>query len=66
MGQGVHKEDILCMANQEQILASGSYDGDVVLWNLDVDRPTLRLNAHEEHCGTPSTFSKQGVHSRCV
>lgn len=39
MGQGVHNDDILCMAHQESgMVASGSYDGDVVVWNIDMER----------------------------
>ena len=47
VGQGVHSDDILCMAHQESgLIASGSYDGDVVVWNIDMERCVL---IDEEH-----------------
>ena len=48
-GEHVHKEDILCMSSQEpNILASASYDGDIILWNVDVERSVMKLNACDE------------------
>ena len=48
-GEGVHNDDILCMTNQEpNILATASYDGDIVIWNTEVERNNLRLNASEK------------------
>ena len=48
-GEGVHKDDILCMTSQEpNILASGSYDGDIIVWNVDVEKCLCRLNASNE------------------
>ena len=45
-GAGEHCEDILCLAGQEpNLLASASYDGDILLWNLDSERCVGRLNA---------------------
>ncbi len=42
---GVHKEDILCMAYKESnTLASASYDGNIAVWNLDMDRLICKLN----------------------
>ena len=50
-GGGIHHDDILCMAYQEpNVMASGSYDGDIVLWNVDVERSLHRLNANNENC----------------
>ena len=47
-GEGVHKEDILCMSNQEpNMLASASYDGDIIIWNVDVERSMCKLNASD-------------------
>ena len=45
-GSGEHREDILSLAGQEpNLLASASYDGDILLWNLDSERCVGRLNA---------------------
>lgn len=42
---GVHKEDILCMAYEESnTLASASYDGNIAIWNLDMDRLICKLD----------------------
>ncbi len=48
-GAGKHHDDILCMAYQEpKELVSASYDGDVVLWNINAERVICKLNASEE------------------
>ena len=48
-GEGIHKDDILCMCSQEpNMLASASYDGDIIIWNVDVERCTCKLNASDE------------------
>ena len=45
-GAGEHREDILSIAGQEpNLLASASYDGDILLWNLDIEKCVGRLNA---------------------
>ena len=45
---GAHKDDILCMAYQEpNTLASASYDGDIVVWNVDVERAVCKLNGSD-------------------
>jgi len=42
----VHEDDILCLGYQEpHLLASGGYDGEIAVWNVDVERPICRLNA---------------------
>ncbi len=42
---GVHKDDVLCMAFQEpNTLVSASYDGNIIVWNLDLERPICKLN----------------------
>lgn len=44
-GEGVHKEDILCMAELEpDIIATASYDGDIVLWDVEIQQPLAVLN----------------------
>ena len=45
-GAGVHQDDILCLNHQEpNFLASGGYDGEIAVWNMDVEKPVCRLNA---------------------
>ena len=45
-GAGEHHEDILSLAGQEpNLLATASYDGDILLWNVDSERCVGRLNA---------------------
>ena len=45
-GAGVHQDDVLCLSHQEpNILASGGYDGEIAVWNMDKERPVCRLNA---------------------
>ena len=60
-GAGAHKDDILCMAYQEpNTLASASYDGDLIIWNLDVERSACRLNAkkaNQTHNARPDSCS---------
>ena len=41
-----HKEDILCIAYlSPNIIATGSYDGDVVIWSRETGQVYCRLNA---------------------
>lgn len=43
-----HKEDVLCIAALlPNIIATGSYDGDVVIWSRDTGQVYSRLNAFE-------------------
>ena len=40
-----HVEDILCVAySGPNILATGSYDGDIIIWNLGSEQVSKRLN----------------------
>ena len=71
-GEGIHKDDILCMSAQEpSTLVSASYDGDIIVWNLDVQRSVCRLNSMDERCrgahwqGTECKSSKRYA-STCV
>lgn len=58
-GAGAHKDDILCMAYQEpNTLASASYDGDLIIWNLDVERSACRLNAKKANQSSHSVGEK--------
>lgn len=58
---GVHKEDILCMACEESTtLASASYDGNIAIWNLDMDRLICKLNRRNyKQSGSRVAFHSQ-------
>ena len=48
-GHGFHREDVLSLALVEpNMLVSASYDGEIVVWNLTIDRLMCRLNAWDE------------------
>ena len=44
-GEGIHKEDVLCIAQLEpNMLVTASHDGDVVLWDVEIEQPIVKLN----------------------
>ena len=44
-GRGIHTEDIICMAHLEpDILATASFDGAVVIWDVEIEQPLAVLN----------------------
>ncbi|XP_013369796.1 PREDICTED: EF-hand calcium-binding domain-containing protein 8 isoform X2 [Chinchilla lanigera] len=44
--QTFHTEDVLCMAKyQNQFLATSSYNGDILFWNINMMKPILNFNA---------------------
>ena len=46
---GLHKEDVLSLAFIEpNILVSASYDGNIFVWDMTIDRVLCRLNAWDE------------------
>lgn len=46
----VHRNDVLTMAFlSPNILATGSYDGDIVIWSRETGQLYCRLNANESH-----------------
>ena len=52
--RGLHKEDVLSVTHVEpNMLASASYDGDIFVWNLSIDRLMCRLNAWDEQGRNP-------------
>lgn len=58
-GHKLHKEDVLSMTHIEpSMLASASYDGDIFLWDLNIDRLTYRLNAWDELGRNPQKVVK--------
>ena len=59
-GQNMHREDILSMAHIEpNMLASASYDGDIFVWDLNIDRVSTRLNAWDKEArGGPLSMDK--------
>ncbi|XP_022093005.1 WD repeat-containing protein on Y chromosome-like isoform X2 [Acanthaster planci] len=52
-----HNEDILSLAAYDtSIIATSSYDGDIIIWSLETTQPLCRLNAN---CGvSPRTGSR--------
>lgn len=56
---GLHKEDILCMTFIEpNMLASACYDGNIFVWDLNIDRLAVRLNAWDVEGRSPKCRSK--------
>lgn len=48
-GNRGHKEDILCLAHCEpNVLVSASYDGDIIVWDVDGEKKLVRMNAYDE------------------
>ncbi|KAL5018967.1 hypothetical protein ScPMuIL_004689 [Solemya velum] len=46
----LHKEDILCIGYlSPNIIATGSYDGDIVVWSRDTGQMYCRLNASKSN-----------------
>ena len=43
-GGQVHSEDILCLAASSGIIASGSYCGEIVIWNQNSEQSSRQLN----------------------
>ncbi|KAM4796091.1 cilia- and flagella-associated protein 337-like [Rhinophrynus dorsalis] len=53
-----HQEDILCIAqNPPNLLASSSYDGEIIVWNMSSGHIHCRLNTpvHADHAGKQFT-----------
>ena len=47
-GHRGHKEDILCLAHCEpNILVSASYDGDIIVWDVDGEKKLIKLSAYD-------------------
>ena len=49
-GTEQHQEDILCaaiMKNPPVLLATGSFDGDIVIWNSVSEIPSKHLSARK-------------------
>ena len=47
-GHRGHKEDILCLAYCEpNLLASASYDGDIIVWDVDGEKKLIKINAYD-------------------
>ena len=62
-GEGVHKEDILCMAHLEpDLLVTSSYDGDVVVWDVEIEQPLAVLN----DCNSGSCHQYNKLHRKLM
>ncbi|XP_051813810.1 WD repeat-containing protein 49-like isoform X2 [Acanthochromis polyacanthus] len=45
-----HRGDVLCAAFQPpQTLVTGSYDGEIIMWNSSTEKALKRLRPHAEH-----------------
>ena len=57
----IHSEDILSLAYQEPcVLASCSYDGDIVLWDADMQHHLFKLNAVDQKARNPKNLRCDG------
>ncbi|XP_076155259.1 cilia- and flagella-associated protein 337 [Alosa pseudoharengus] len=47
-----HRDDVLAVAHcpARRLLATGSFDGEVIIWTLDTERPLARL--HSDQCSS--------------
>ncbi|KAK2847046.1 hypothetical protein Q5P01_010045 [Channa striata] len=49
-GGAQHRGDVLCAAFQPpQTLVTGSYDGDIIVWNNSTEKALRKLRPHAEH-----------------
>ena len=57
-GKDVHEEDILCaaiMKNIPMLMATASFDGEIVVWNSVTELPHKRLTARKRaHISKPN------------
>lgn len=59
-----HKEDILCLAYCEpNVLVSASYDGDIIVWDVDGEKKLIRINAHDDMSRNGSQLA---IQSHCI
>ena len=59
-----HEEDILCtaiMKNQPMQLVTGSFDGDIVVWNSVTELATKHLSARKRMSKKSSDLVKRDV-----
>ena len=62
-GNRGHREDILCLAHCEpNVLVSASYDGDIIVWDVDGEKKVVRMNAYDE----ASRNGTQLIHSHHI
>ncbi|CAF0923785.1 unnamed protein product [Didymodactylos carnosus] len=46
--RSLHNDDILSMCLMSNILATASYDGDIILWTVETGMPFMRFNASQD------------------
>ncbi|UJR21713.1 hypothetical protein I4U23_024790 [Adineta vaga] len=46
--RSLHTDDILSMSMVMNILATASYDGDIILWTIETGMPFMKLNSSED------------------
>nr|XP_020006914.1 EF-hand calcium-binding domain-containing protein 8 isoform X2 [Castor canadensis] len=78
--QTFHREDVLSMAKyQNQCLETSAYNSDIIIWNVNMLKPILNVNASKSPLPLPlkktplksrrsrvsnKLFSKQSIHKR--
>lgn len=64
-GNRGHKEDILCLAYYEpNVLVSASYDGDIIVWDVDGEKRLIKMNAHDDACRKGNQLAAHSHHMR--
>ncbi|XP_042342868.1 WD repeat-containing protein 49-like [Plectropomus leopardus] len=60
-----HRSDVLCAAFQPpQTLVTGSYDGEIIVWNNSTEKALRKLRPHAEHREGHFPDSHLGVNSK--
>ena len=66
-GHRVHKEDILCLAYCEpNILVSASYDGDIIVWDVDGEKKLIQMSAHNDASRSGKKLAPHQMHSKAM
>ncbi|CAF4900078.1 unnamed protein product [Rotaria sp. Silwood1] len=64
--RSLHNDDILSMSIMMNILATASYDGDIILWTIETGMPFMKLNSVQDTKGAiqanfPKYFSRRRI-----
>jgi len=64
-GRQDHNEDILCLAYCEpNILISATYDGQIIVWDVDGEKKMVQMNAHDPASRKGSQVAMMSRHVR--